>query len=197
MGVFHGVDVLKTEVKSMRKIFLSLAAALFLGAVFCGAASAAEIKLGYINMLKVEKESLAGKQALKTLEKMAADKQAKIEERRKEIEKMQKELDKQSSIISSDERQRREDKLQREYKNYQRYYSDSQDELSKKKEELANKMFDEVTGVIQKYGKEEGYTLILDRSVVLYAPEAVDITDKIIKAYDDTKAPAQTNKIKK
>ncbi len=180
----------------MKKIFLVFAVSLFLGAVFCGASSAADIKLGYINMLKVEKESMAGKQALKTLEKMAADKQAKIEERRKEIEKMQKELDKQSSIISSDERQRREDKLQKEYKNYQRYFSDSRDELAKKKEELANKMFGEVTKVIKTYGKQEGYTLILDRSVVLYAPEAVDITDKIIKAYDDTKAPAQTGKIK-
>ena len=181
----------------MKKIFLAFVAALFLGAVFCGAASAADIKLGYINMLKVEKESLAGKQALKTLQQMLSDKQTKLAERRKEIEKMQKELDKQSSLISADERQRREDKLQKEYKDYQRYGSDSQDELSKKKEELASKMFDEVTKVIKTYGKEEGYTLILDRSVVLYAPEAVDITDKIIKAYDDTKAPAQTNKIKK
>ncbi|MHB8174120.1 MAG: OmpH/Skp family outer membrane protein [Nitrospirota bacterium] len=181
----------------MSKIFLALAVTLLFGATLCGAAAAADIKLGYINMLKVEKESVAGKQALTTLENMANDKQAKIQERRKEIEKMQKELDKQSSIISADERQRREDKLQKEYKNYQRYYSDSQDELSKKKEELANKMFDEVTKVIKKYGKEEGYTIILDRSVVLYAPQAVDITDKIIKAYDDTKETKQTKEIKK
>ncbi|MGA2192870.1 MAG: OmpH family outer membrane protein [Nitrospirota bacterium] len=48
-------------------------------------------------------------------------------------------------------------------------------------------MYDEVQAVIGKFGKEEGYTLILERSVVLYAPEAVDVTDRVIKAYDETR----------
>lgn len=175
----------------MKKILAAVAAIALVG-VFCGVSSAAEIKLGYINLRKLQSDSKAGKDALKTLEEMVKNKQAQIEERKGEIQKMQEELDKQSSVISAEERRRREDKLQREYKDYQRFGSDSEEELSKKKEELANKMFDEVTAVINKFGKEEGYTLILDRSIVLYAPEAVDVTDKIIKAYDDTKETKAT-----
>lgn len=172
----------------MRKIIVTATAALVLAAMFCGVSSAAEIKLGYINLRKVESDSIAGKKALKVLENLVKDKQAQIEQRKEEIQKMQAELDKQSAVISADERSRRQDKIQRAYKDYQRFGSDSQDELSRKKEEMASKMFDEVTAVINKYGKEEGYTLILDRSVVLYAPQAVDVTDKIIKAYNDTQA---------
>ena len=171
----------------MKKIIVAASAALVLVAMFCGVSSAAEIKLGYINLRKVQADSKAGKEALKTLENLVKDKQTQIEQRKNELQKMQEELDKQSAVISADERRRRQDKIQRAYKDYQRFGSDSEDELSKKKEEMAGRMFDEVAAVIEKYGKEEGYTLILDRSVVLYAPEAVDITDKIIKAYDDTK----------
>ncbi len=171
----------------MRKIIVAATAALVLAAMFCSVSSAAEIKLGYINLRKVQADSKAGKDALKTLENLVKDKQTQIEQRKNEMQKMQEELDKQSAVISADERRRRQDKIQRAYKDYQRFGSDSEDELSKKKEEMANRMFDEVAAVIEKFGKEEGYTLILDRSVVLYAPEAVDITDKIIKAYDDTK----------
>jgi outer membrane protein len=185
------------EVKRMRKIIVAATAALVLAAMFCTVASAAEIKLGYINLRKVQSDSIAGKEAIKTLEDLVKDKQAQIEQRKNEIQKMQQELDKQSAVISAAERSRRQDKLQRAYKDYQRFASDSEDELAKKKEELASKMFDEVAAVIEKYGKEEGYTLILDRSVVLYAPEAVDITDKIIKAYDDTKATTSESKPKK
>jgi outer membrane protein len=180
------------EVNGMRKIIVAATAALVLAAMFCSVSSAAEIKLGYINLRKVQADSKVGKAALKTLENLVKDKQAQIEQRKNEIQKMQEELDKQSAVISAAERSRRQDKLQKAYKDYQRFGADSEDELAKKKEEMANKMFDDVAAVIEKYGKEEGYTLILDRSVVLYAPQAVDITDKIIKAYDATQATSES-----
>jgi Skp family chaperone for outer membrane proteins len=43
--------------------------------------------------------------------------------------------------------------------------------------------------VIQKLGADEGYTLILERNenIVLYVSKALDITDRVIKAYDAQK----------
>jgi Skp family chaperone for outer membrane proteins len=43
--------------------------------------------------------------------------------------------------------------------------------------------------VIQKIGAEEGYTFILERNetIVLYASKAIDVTDRVIKAFDAQK----------
>ena len=43
--------------------------------------------------------------------------------------------------------------------------------------------------VIQKVGMDEGYTLILEKNenIVLYVSKAIDITDRVVKAYDAQK----------
>ncbi len=171
----------------MRRIALVLSVVSVLAFGICSISSAAEIKIGYVDFSKIQQESKSGKDAMKTIEKMFKDKQTQLDQRQSELEKMMQELDKQSAILSSDVRKQKEDKLQKDYKDLQRFKSDSEDELNKKKAEIAKQMYDEVAAILNKFGKEEGYTLILERSVVLYAPEAVDVTDKIIKAYDATK----------
>ena len=169
------------------KRFLSFLTAAAMVFVFTSVSKAAEIKVGYVDFSKVQTESKSGKDAIKSIEKLFKEKQALLDQRQGELEKLMQELDKQSAVLSSEVRKQKEDKLQKEYKDLQRFKSDSEEELNKKKSEIAKQMYDEVQAIISKYGKEEGYTLILERSVVLYAPEAVDITDKIIKAYDDSK----------
>jgi outer membrane protein len=155
--------------------------------LFAGLSRAADIKIGYVDFPKIQSESKAGQDAMKSIEKMFKDKQSQLDQRQSELEKMLQELEKQSSILSPDVKKQKEEKLQKEYKELQRFKSDSEEELNKKKSEMAKQMYDEVAAVINKFGKEEGYTLILERSVVLYAPEAVDVTDKVIKMYDETK----------
>ncbi len=171
----------------MKKLFAALTVSCALVIALSSLSSAADIKIGYVDFQKVQQNSKAGKDALKTIEKMFKEKQAQLDQRQGELEKMMQELDKQSAILTPDVKRQKEDKLQKEYKDLQRFKSDSEDDLNKKKAEMAKQMYEEVSAIINKFGKEEGYTLILERSVVLYAPEAVDITDKIIKAYDDTK----------
>ena len=171
----------------MRRIALVLSVVSVLAFGMCSISSAAEIKIGYVDFSKIQQESMAGKNAIKTIEKLFKDKQTQLDQRQNELEKMMQELDKQSAVLSAEVRKQKEDKLQKEYKDLQRFKADSEEELNKKKAEIAKSMYEEVAGILNKFGKEEGYTLILERSVVLYAPEAVDVTDKIIKAYDAVK----------
>ena len=150
-------------------------------------AAQSDVRIGYVDFNKVQLDSKAGKEAMKNVDSMFKAKQAELDQRQGELEKLLQELDKQSAVLKPDVRKQKEDKLQKEYKDLQRFKSDSEEELNKKKAEIAKGMYEEVTGILNKFGKEEGYTLILERSVVLYAPEAVDVTDKIIKAYDAVK----------
>jgi len=171
----------------MKRLFCLVAVVMGVMMAMSTVAGAADIKVGYVDFGKVQAESKAGKNAIKTIETMFKDKQTQLDKRQKELESLMDELDKQSQLLSEDVRRQKEDKLQKDYKDLQRFKADSEEELNKKKSEIAQNMLVEVSNVIKKFGKEEGYTLILERSVVLYAPDAVDVTDKIIAAYDAAK----------
>ena len=46
---------------------------------------------------------------------------------------------------------------------------------------------DDVTSVIEKTGEEEGYTFIIEKGTVPYSNKNIDVTDLIIKKYNETK----------
>jgi outer membrane protein len=58
--------------------------------------------------------------------------------------------------------------------------------------QLLNELRKEVAQIIADYGKKEGYLLIVENISVLYAPQSLDITDKIIQIYN--KRYAEKNK---
>src|SRR6266545_1524204 len=59
---------------------------------------------------------------------------------------------------------------------------------------LLAKVLQDLGGLVQKVGKDKGFTMILERqrSGVLYAAPESDVTDDVLKAYDE-----ETKKAKK
>jgi len=65
-------------------------------------------------------------------------------------------------------------------------------ELEKKEQMLLQRVLQELSGVIERVGKEKGYYMIVEKrgASVLYASTDADLTDEIIRAYDQA-APAK------
>jgi Skp family chaperone for outer membrane proteins len=78
---------------------------------------------------------------------------------------------------------------QRRARDFERAYKDSQGELQLKDNELTADILKEINVVVQEYGKEQGYTLILENSssTVLYSSQNADLTDRIIEVYNARK----------
>ena len=49
---------------------------------------------------------------------------------------------------------------------------------------LQTLMFKDLSDVITEIGEKEGYTLIVDKDVILYADDKINITDKVIEQYN-------------
>jgi Skp family chaperone for outer membrane proteins len=66
---------------------------------------------------------------------------------------------------------------------------DNQKEIQQKTMEMNQVIVVGLQKVIDKIGTDEGYTLILEKNenIVLFATKAIDITDRVIKAYDAQK----------
>jgi outer membrane protein len=152
-------------------------------------AYAEDIKIGVVDLIKALNESESGKKAKTELEGLIKSKQATLDEKSKNIEKMKGELEKQASILSAEARKAKEDELERMIREYQRMVADSQGEVKKKENDYTAGIVKELRVIIEKIGKDEGYTVILEKAegIVLFSKENLDITDTVIKKYNESK----------
>jgi Skp family chaperone for outer membrane proteins len=69
---------------------------------------------------------------------------------------------------------------------FQRWGKDNQNEINQKRMELERNIATDLLKVIRKIGDEEGYGLILKKNenIVLFGTKSIDLTDRVIKAYD-------------
>jgi outer membrane protein len=147
-------------------------------------------KGGSVDLLKALNESEAGKRAKTDLESLIKSKQTSIEEKGKNIEKLRADFEKQAAIISPEAKKAKEEELERLLRDYQRIVADSQAEVKKKEGELTGEILKDLREMINKIAQEEGYTLILEHAegLVLYSNKSLDLTDKVIKRYNESKA---------
>lgn len=174
--------------KVIKKCFILCS--LFL--VFCffsGVSLAADTaKLASVDIQKMLNESDAGKKAKSELESLIKAKQSVINDKEKAVDKLKADLEKQSSVLSADARKNKEDELEKQIREYQRLVQDSQAEVKKKEAELTDSILKDVKELIDNMGEQEGYALIVEKSMVIYASKNTDITDLIMKKYNASKS---------
>ncbi len=167
----------------MKKILLAVSMLLCASIAFSAEKT---VKIGYMDLQKALNDSDAGKDAKNAFNKRVEELQKVLDEKQTEIKKMQDDLEKQKGFLTSEARGEKEKTYQQKIKDVQRFAKDSQEELQQRDAELTKKILIDLREVIKKIGNDEGYTIILERgeSSVLYAAEGVDVTDKVIKAYN-------------
>jgi outer membrane protein len=146
------------------------------------------VKFGSIDVQKVLNESESGKKAKTDLEVLIKTKQSTIDEKGKAIEKLKADIEKQASVLSADARKNKEEELEKSVREYQRLVQDSQAEIKKKEAELTDTILKDIKDLVEKTGETEGYALILEKGMVLYSNKGIDITDTILKKYNESKA---------
>jgi len=162
------------------------------GAALCfllaaGAASAQEtVKLAYVDMQKALNESKSGKKALGELQKLMEERKSGVQRQKETLEKKKDELDKQGLLLNEDARKSREAEIRTLERDLSRTLSDLKEEFGRRESEFTDGIRRDLLKVIEKVGKEGGYTLVLEKqySAILYAPATIDLTETLIKRYD-------------
>ena len=92
-------------------------------------------------------------------------------------------------MLNPDARAAKEKDYQAKIRDFQRWGEDNQNELNQKRMETERNIAIGLTKVIQKVAADEGFTIVFEQNeqIVLYASKAIDITDRVIKAYDAQK----------
>ncbi len=100
---------------------------------------------------------------------------------RSSIQQMEQTYQKDSAIMSAEQKQKAEDNIVQNKRRFQFEQQSLQEDLDSKRRELLQKVQVEVRAVIRKYGEDNGYDFIFSDSSLIFASDAVDITDDILQ----------------
>jgi outer membrane protein len=131
-----------------------------------------------------------GKQAANELQSQFAPRQTELDNLRKQIEDLQTRLRTTSNTLSDEEKARLSREGDQLTRTYQRKQQDSQDDFNEAEREIVDRIGRKMIDILDKYSKENGYSVVLDTSAqntpVIYAANTVDVTQDIIKLYDQS-----------
>lgn len=149
-------------------------------------AAQSPVQIGYVDVQRILARSSAGVAAREQIEREKATMQKEVDGKRAELEKLREDLEKKGVLLSAEARKEKQEALERRVRDLRRLVDDYQKELEKKEQGFLQKVLQELSGVIERYGKQRGYLMIVERrgAGVLYGSPQADITDEIIKAYD-------------
>jgi outer membrane protein len=172
----------------IRYVVLAVGALLSVPGVWAQSA-AAPSKVGTINVQVAIGSTAEGKQALAEMQSQFAPRQTELDNLRKQIEELQTRLRTTSNTINDDEKARLAREGDQLTRTYQRKQQDFQDDGNEAQREVVDRIGRKMIDVLDKYSKENGYSVVLDTSgqnTVLYAAPTIDVTQDIIRLYDQS-----------
>jgi outer membrane protein len=148
-------------------------------------------RIAYIDVQRVLARSAAGVAAREQLEREKAGMQKEMDGKRQELEKLREEMEKKGALLTADARREKQEQFERKRRDAARLADDYQKELEKKEQGLLQKVLKDVSGVIERVGKEKGFYMIVEKrgAGVIYAAAEADLTEEIIRVYDREAGP--------
>lgn len=169
----------------MRKPFSSFILIGLLAAAAPLAQAAGGGKIGVLDWQKVLALSSAGKEVQSEMQAYVGKQQQWVKDQQAKLQKEQDDLTKNKSVLGQDAQQKQESQLQQDYQAYQQEGQKRQQDTQRYQQSLLEPLQAKLEDVVQKYAKDNGYDLILDKSAVVYSGDnAPDITDAILKAFN-------------
>jgi outer membrane protein len=164
----------------MRRLMLSLALALAARASF-----AQNVKIGYVDVQRAVQEVEEGKQARARLKAELDQKRANLDQKRANLEKMKADYDKQAPVLSEDAKRKKQEDLQKAYIEAQNEAGQMQEELSGKEQEAMQNISKRLLAVVAEISDKENFSFVLDKAALLYAPAASDVTNEVVRRYNE------------
>ena len=152
-----------------------------LGGVLMGtAAVAADLKVGFIDAERINRESAPAERATKKLEKEFAPREQELRKIEQQIKVLQGQLEKDGLTMSESDRRNKEQELGRQTREFQRLQREFREDLNLRRNEELSALFERANKAIKQIAEAEKYDLIIQEAV--YRNTRIDITEKVLKA---------------
>ncbi|OQX23463.1 MAG: hypothetical protein BWK80_25880 [Desulfobacteraceae bacterium IS3] len=143
------------------------------------------VKIGIVDLQKIFEESSAGKLVRSEINKKGKEMEADLKSKGGEIEELKKKLEREAAVMSREQRETKEREIEIKILDIKRLKGRYNDELLKLQNTKLESMKKDIFDVVQDMGKKGGYLLIIEKLGVLYSPNTIDVTEELIKQYND------------
>lgn len=145
-------------------------------------------RVGILNFRGAIANTAEGKQAQAELQSQFAPRQTELENLRKQIDESQRRLREGERTLSDEEKVRMARQIDQWTRLGQRLQENLQEDVNVAQDEVFQRIGGKMLDVIDRFARENGYTLIIDvsgqASPVIYATPSINITQDIVRLYD-------------
>jgi outer membrane protein len=153
-------------------------------------AFAADIaKIGVVDFQRVLLESAPGKAVQETIQTRGREMESDLRKKGEEIEQMTEQFNRDAMVMSRDKRDEKQREMEIRRYDFQTLQKKYQSEIRELENRMIEKLKVEIFEITEDLGQKEGYLLIIEQGAVVYSPAALDITDKVIAAYNSKTQP--------
>ena len=141
-------------------------------------------KIAVVDFQSAIQQTKEGQAAQKKLDAAFAQKKASLDQLETQLRQMKADYDKQSSILSDTARKAKEQELMNANSQYQQAYAQSEQDMQTMYNQTMQNLLDKLKMITTQVSKEKGYTLVIEKSAVVFASDGIDITSEVVKRYD-------------
>lgn len=165
-------------------VTLGVATAMALGT----GARAEELKIGVVDLDQALNATEEGKSAREELERKQREARSKVQPMVERFENMQQELQSKKFVLSEEALYQKQLDLLELKNQIESQMKELEGKLKVDQERIVGPLRKKLIDIVQKIGREQGFTVIMERSTpgLLYAREALDVTDMVIDQFDKT-----------
>ena len=173
----------------MKKFLVTLAVAALAAPMF---AQSAPARLAVIDVNKVLMSSTAGKAAYEKLKKMQDERIARAKKLDEEMQALDNDINTKKLSLSEEKLVDLQKQLSDKKISMQRYAQDADREVGEARDKALAELENKIKPVIDAVGKEMGFAVIFNKfeSGLVYASDAIDITDTVVKRFNESTTPA-------
>jgi outer membrane protein len=154
------------------------------------ATAAQEVKIGFVDREKALFSTEQGKKARAELQSKVTAAKAQLQPMEEEIRKLQAELEAKKFVLSQEALRDMQAKMLELQNRYESKGKELENQLKIDQARLVAPLEDRLKATIESVGREQGYSLILERQVpglIYFAREAQDITDAVVTRFNTGK----------
>lgn len=143
-------------------------------------------KIGVIDFQRILETSSAGKASQAEITKQGKAMEAELKKNQEELEEIKKRIEREALVMTKEMREEKEREFRIRVNDFRTLEQKFKKDINDLNKRLVKRLQDDVFELVEEIGKKEGYLLVVERTEggVMYAPNAIDITDKLIQLYN-------------
>jgi len=169
----------------MRPLLKTVVLAVALWSAAALPAAAQELKLGYVSVERILRDSAPAKAATQKLEAEFSKRDRELQDLGAKLKAAAERLEKDAPVLGEAERARRQRELAELDRDVQRRQREFREDLNQRRNEELQGLLERAERIVRQIAEQEKFDLIV-REAVYFSPR-VDITEKVLRALNAPK----------